>query len=122
MSSLALYQSLIPAHSAVDSAVVSAYLDIAVEQHTSSAWGAVYAQAMVWFTAHLIETTPGTGAGANVAGQVGAITQQRDGDLSRSYASAARGDADDWLRATVYGQNYLRLRHSRAARGPWVAR
>lgn len=125
MSTLALYRELVPEHSAVLDGTVSVWLALAVQRHTASAWGAKYNAAMVWWAAHGIQTTPGTGApGAPPAGAAGPIVNQRDGDLSRTYATPSSGAAtpgsDADYRRTTYGQRYLDARDSRADSGPFV--
>lgn len=121
---LANYRILIPAHSAVGNDTVNAWLGIAIRKHSASAWGAVYGEAMLMWTAHFVDRTPGASAGAGSGAATGALTGQRDGDLSRTYASPAFGGggsaADVDLATTSYGQAYLDLRNSRAATSPFV--
>jgi len=113
MSSLARYRTIVPAHAAVADDVVLVELGLAAAEHNATLWGHLYTDAMCWFAAHHIE--------ASSQASTGAIVQQRDGDLSRTHASTARGDADDWLRTTAYGQRYLRLRGGSSAGQPrWV--
>jgi len=117
-ASLDRYRVIVPAHSAVADAVVEAELAMAAAQHNVSIWGDLYVDAMCWLAAHHVQLFHVASAAS--AG-LGAVTQQRDGDLSRSYASSAQGDEDDWLRTTGYGQRYLRCRRSTAAGTPrWV--
>lgn len=120
MSSLALYRELVPGHSAVDDDLVTTMLALAARRHTATAWGDLYPEAMVWFAAHRVERLPGSGASGGSAAEVGTITSQSDGDLSRSYAApVSTGSAlDDELSSTRYGQFYLDLRRTRAASGP----
>jgi hypothetical protein len=130
MSSLALYQALIPDHAAVDPAVIEAYLVLAAQRHDASRWGpAVYPTAMVWYAAHLIETTPGSGApGAPSSGAVqGPLISQKDGDLSRTYAAPAASSGSGeggtaWLTLTAYGQRYLDLLNTRESSLPRFVR
>lgn len=120
--SLDLYRSLVPEHSAVLDATIETWLGVAVRRHTAAAWGAAYGDAMVAWAAHRIQRTPGSGApGTGSSTEVGAIASQRDGDLSRSYAtpaSTAMTPSDAELQTTRYGQDYLAMRDSRAASGP----
>lgn len=120
MTDLELYRLLIPGHAVVLNDTVLAYIAAAKRRHLESAWGAVYQDAMVWYAAHLIETTPGTGAGSGDAGVVGPVISQKDGDLSRTYAAPASsgGSSSGSLGTTTYGQEYLNLRNSRAATAP----
>lgn len=113
--SLALYRSLVPAHSSISDDTVEAYLALSAQEHTASVWGNVYAQAMVWHAAHVIERTPGLGSAS--ADAPGLVTSKRAGDLAVTYG-APPGAADDELATTTYGQRYLALRRSRAACAP----
>lgn len=127
MSSVALYRTLIPdaEHAALDDAVVSTYLDLAARRHSAAAFGTVYPEAMVYYAAHCIQRTPGLIAGGSGADEVGPVTSQKDGDLSRTYgttgggsgATGAVGDGD--LGLTAYGLRYLELRGSRASSAPF---
>lgn len=119
-ASLDLYRALVPAHSSVADDTVETYLELATRRHTAGAWGAVYPEAMVWWAAHRIQRTPGLVSGSGGADEVGQITSQSDGDLSRSYAAQATtgNTGDDELASTRYGQAYLDLRRTRAASGP----
>jgi hypothetical protein len=119
--SLALYRSLVPAHSSVVDGTVEVWLELAARRHTATAWGAVYPEAMVWWAAHQIERLPGSGASGGGASEVGVVTSQSDGDLSRTYAVPSEATAsgpDAALNSTRYGQLYLELRNSRAASAP----
>lgn len=123
MSTLELYRELIPEHSAVLDAVVSRWLAFAIRRHDAESFGAVYADAMVFYAAHRVQRQPGSGApGAPPAGAVGALVSQRDGDLSRTYAApggnVATTGSDAELQTTQYGLWYLDCRDSRAAAGP----
>lgn len=116
-SSLDLYRTLVPAHSAVSDDFVETMLELATRRHTASAWGQVYPEAMVWWAAHRVQCTPGSGAGGSTADAVGPVVSQSDGDLSRTYAQPASdsaASAED-LTSTRYGQAYLDLRRTRAA-------
>ena len=123
MSSLALYRALVPGHAAVLDATVETWLELAARRHSAAAFGTVYAEAMVWWAAHFVELTPGTGAGSSSGSTVGQILSQKDGDLSVTYAnttsSGGSGGTGD-LTTTRYGQLYLDLRNSRAAMAPGV--
>lgn len=119
MSTLERYRVMVPAHAAVADAVVLLELELAVADHTASAWGTRFDDGMVWAAAHSVELSPAVQGGAQVTGP---LTSQRDGDLSRTYASLARSDDDDWWRLTWYGQRYLDTRSKLAAVGPrWVS-
>ena len=136
MSSLALYRTMVPAHVDVGDAVVETFLGLSAQQHSSSAWGAVYAQAMVWHAAHTIETTPGlvpssssTGAGTSSAQTRGPLVSQRDCDLAMTFANpnqssggtSGQSAEDQRLASTAYGTHYLQLRRGRAVRAGFHA-
>lgn len=128
-ATLELYRELIPEHSAVDSNVILAKLSLASRRHSLVALGDVAGEALVYYAAHMVQLTPGSGApGAPSSGNTqGPLTSQRDGDLSRTYASPANtlsgtplgGDA--WWMLTTYGVLYLNLLRSRAEVAPFVA-
>jgi Protein of unknown function (DUF4054) len=121
VTSLELYRILVPAHSAVLEDTINVWLELAAKRHNYADWGPIYAEAMVLWAAHGIETSPGSGGGSGGAGVVGPIISQKDGDLSRTYAyssSSGGSSADSRLATTTYGQMYLDLRNSRAAIGP----
>lgn len=129
MTSLELYRVLVPDHAVVLDGVIEAYLQLAAQRHTADRWGDAYVTAMIWYAAHLVETTPGSGApGAPTSGQVqGPLISQKDGDLSRTYAEPASASAgatgdDAWLLLTTYGQRYLEIRSTRAAAAPTFVR
>ncbi len=131
MSSLSLYRQRIPAHASVPDATVEDWLEQATLAHTASAWGDRYASAMIWWAAHHIERLPKSKApNVSTAEEVGAIVSQSHGqsdgagkssDLSRSYAAPTGGTHEElFFRTTRYGEMYLSIRHTRAARAPFV--
>lgn len=128
MSSLALYRALIQGHDPllVVDATVNTWLALAAKRHSATAFGAVFPEAMVFWAAHKIETTPGTGAGGSgSSGATGPVLSKKDGDLAISYGAAGAGSSvvsgsdADYLR-TTYGFAYLDLRNSRSAVAPGV--
>jgi len=124
MTSLELYRALVPGHAAVIDGTVSVHLELAAKRHRASAFGSVYAEAMVYWAAHSIQRTPGLVSGGGGADEVGNITSQSDGDLSRSYGAAGgtgtvSGSDADYL-TTRYGARYLDLRNSRSAVAPGI--
>lgn len=129
-ASLTLYRRYVPAHASVSPETVELWLEEAASALGSGAWGTRFAQACVWWAAHHIERLPKSGAPnistAEEAGQVSAQSySQSDGakssDLSRSYATASSGSAEEqFFRTTRYGEFYLALRHSRLARAPFA--
>lgn len=128
-ASLELYLQLVPEHSAVDPNLILAKLAQASRRHSLDALGDVAGEALVYYAAHLVQLQPGSGApGAPSSGNAqGPLISQRDGDLSRTYASPATsssggaGGADAWWLLTSYGALYLDLIRSRAEVAPFVA-
>jgi hypothetical protein len=126
-TSLQLYRDLVPAHAAVDEAVVLRWLGVAARRHSPGFFGDLFAEAMVWWAASAIESMPGTGIGSDEAsGAQGPLTSQRDGDLARTWAAPARStitssnSGDEDLLATVYGRLFLNIRDTRAGNLPDV--
>ena len=114
-----LYRSLIPAHATIPPATISAFMGIASAQHSPAAFGAQFLAAMVYYTAHMIEKTPGLGS--SLSTEVATVTGQTDGDVSRQYTAPTFQDFDArsrWLSTTVYGQQYLAIRAGLAATKP----
>lgn len=115
MATLAYYRTRVPAHAAVDNAVVEAELASAIRRLDASAWGDSYSDGVVWLAAHNVETLPGVGSTTGVR----AVTMQRDGDLQVQYAGA--GQVGDPLERTAYGIRFLDLRRELAAGAPFFA-
>lgn len=110
-----LYRSLVPAHVGVPSAVVTTFLGLAVEEHTAAAWGAAYAQAMVWHAAAQIEPDVVAGAypipSADGSGDICAPSGPPKDAAGNPVAIPAPEDTRYWKR-------YLELRVKRAAGAP----
>jgi hypothetical protein len=97
---LDLYRDLVAEHFRVPDDVVESYLTLAARRHTAAAFGVVYAEAMVWWSADQIEQ-------GRIAG---AITV--DPDMG--------GDGDPQAPPKLVGQTrferlYNELRDTRAA-------
>lgn len=128
MSTRALYRRLVPGHAAVENELIDEFLALTISEHAGvCVFGGVYPQAMIWYTAHVIERLPDSGASGQTAQEAGAVTSQSDtnGDssLSRGYAAPTARDPDEAeLSTTVYGQRYLALRRSRKATLPFLVR
>ena len=125
--SVALLDELAPELAGETTARKETFLAIAAQAHTASQWGAVFTTAMTWFAAHLMTFSPGDGSGFGGGGSGGGgpISSKKAGPLSISFGSVASVTAggvtsgDAGLLSTVYGQNYLMLRGSRAAVTPF---
>lgn len=128
MSTLALYQELIPDHASVSTTLIQAKLDLAIKVHTTRVvLGDPYDEMMVYYAAHCVQTTPGAvpGAAGN-AGTVGPVTSLKARELQISYGSIGGGASnesgdDAWLRTTTYGNMYLDIRNRRSVTAPTVA-
>lgn len=118
---LALYRARIPAHAAVLDAVVETHLDDAIEAHTASGWGERYDVAMVYYAAHNIERTPGSGANTLTANTAGALSSSNGQGLNSSFQTHSTKSGEDFdLRTTKYGQRYLEIRNTRAFTAPFA--
>lgn len=109
-------------------AMATTYAEFAIQSHDATRWGAVYAQAMMFYTAHMLTLMPGTASSASssasgpVKSKKAGGTQIEYADTASSVASTVKMSADDiWLLETAYGKVYLRLRNSRQAAAPMLA-
>lgn len=120
MTSLELFRAIAPELEAETADRVGTFLTLAATRLTSSAWGAVYAEAVVLLAAHMITLSPA--AGTAEPGVSGAITSRTAGDLSVTYAASTSSApwSDAWYARTTYGQQFVALRNTRAAGGPRV--
>ena len=100
---------------------LASFLAKAERAHSIAPWGAVYADAMAYYAAHLLTRQKETAAASSAAAEsAGGVTSRSAGDLAEGYGDASAGgttvpDADVDLRTTRYGLAYLRLRGSRVA-------
>jgi hypothetical protein len=127
MATRALYRRIVPAHAGVANELVDEFLALTISELAGTCvYGNAYPQAVIWYTAHVLERLPGSGApGGQTAQEVGAVTSQSDtqAELSRSYAAPTARDPDEAeLQTTSYGQRYLALRRSRKATLPFLVR
>ena len=124
MTSLELFRALILAMpiGVVSDAIVEQFLTTTSSRLDATAFGSKFAEASVWYAAHLLfksGTLALPGATVTVAGTV---TSLKTGDESIGLAapgatsSATLADAD--LTSTHYGQQFLALRNTRADSAP----
>jgi len=107
-----------PQFAGEDDAIATA-LELASTAHNATFWGAVFAQAMAAYAAHLLilrqREIDAAAAGSFAA--PGPVVSQRAGDLGIGYGAPSVGagaaSSDDALRTTTAGREYLRLRSSR---------
>ena len=104
---------MIPAHAAVSNTLVETQLTLAAQAHTASAWGAVYAQAMVYYAAAAIE--PQVAAG--VIGQGAGVPCPPPPPPGTEPVKPTVREP-----STVYWERYLQLRSSRIATAPTQVR
>ena len=100
MTAIEYFRLLAPEYSATLDATVNQWLSVADLQAAETCFTddrAAMAQAL--YAAHLLALSEG-GAG-------GAIVSEREGDLSRTYATIKGGDTV--LGSTPYGQQYIEL-------------
>jgi hypothetical protein len=109
----AYIKNLFPEFSSVDAARIAAFIGIAQVSMNAGVWGTAYDAGLAYLTAHLLKKS---GPGGGVQGgnsTAGPLTQERVGELSRSYGSVDLGSmsqGDALLASTAYGIEYLRLR------------
>ncbi len=109
----AYIQMLFPEFAAVDPSRITAFLGIAQTSMNVAVWGNAYDPGLAYLTAHLLKKSgPGGGVQGGTS-TAGPLTQERVGELSRSYGAVDLGSAsaaDALLATTSYGMEYLRLR------------
>jgi hypothetical protein len=113
MVDAAYIQMLFPEFSAVDPSRISAFIGIAQTSLSANVWGTAYDAGLAYLTAHLLKKSGPGGGVQGGSSTAGAITQERVGELSRSYGTVDLGPtsaADALLTTTSYGVEYLRLR------------
>ena len=96
---------------------LTTFVTMAITAHRKSSWGAVYYDAMAFWTLHRIAMAIREAGGAT--GIAGPVQSQKTGDVSVSYAASAMmagaGPLDGDLPQTSWGRQYLLWRKSRAA-------
>lgn len=109
-TSLERYRALVPAHAGVPDATVSAWLEAAARAHSASAFGAVFADAMVCWAAAMIDVDVASGAipllgsGGDICGPLLPV----EGDTKKPTRPE---DSPYW-------QRYLGYVRSRSSTGP----
>lgn len=120
MSSLTEYRARVPAHDGVDDTLIEQALEDAVARHSAAAFGDNYVQAMIWWAAHRIELTPGSGAPGQGCPGTGVCTTGPVGSRSARKAAAAckASPPPPGGTLTVYWQWYQDILRTRAVRAP----
>ena len=103
MTPLEYFRLLAPEFASVADATVNVWLTVAgnmvdtgcLETEVSNMALALYAAHMLWVTQNQ----------ASGSGGVGAVIEEKEGDLQRKYGSMK--DSDSWLGQSPYGQQYM---------------
>jgi hypothetical protein len=98
MIALEYFRMFAPAFSSTSDQTVLAWLSIATEMVAADC---ATDKAVAPYAAHLMQVTASAGE------SVGAVTAEKEGDLSRSYGELR--NSEDWLGTTSYGQLFLEL-------------
>lgn len=94
------------------------FLEMAATRLTASAWGNVYVQAVALLAAHMLEMAPSSSGGGAAGAASGPVASKSAGDQSIAYGSLAgapTSTADEALKQTTYGREFIALRDTRAA-------
>lgn len=117
MSSVALFQQLVTEFASLDTDEIEDYLELAADSHTASRFGSRYAEAMVWYAAHMkkldADAVIDAAAGSSAAGPV---TSRKTGDNAETYANlagSASTEARQFFFQTTYGRKYYRIVRTR---------
>lgn len=116
MTQLELFRKIAPELDTLDDEEVNDVLCFIGDIVSKKQFGKVYDRAVALLTAHqltlqnIIRNDENGGAATSIT--AGAVTSEREGDLQRSYGgvSSSSNAADDLLKKTVYGLQYLALR------------
>ena len=101
-----LIKTYFPEFASLDDAFIQLYIDSASLSVNVNRWGNKSEWGIAYLTAHLLTLL---NRGGN--GQSGPVTQEKVGDLSRTYAPTSAISNSDYA-STSYGQEFLRLRKS----------
>jgi hypothetical protein len=106
-------KALFPEFSGVDNTRITAFIGIAKTSMSEVVWGEAYDSGLAYLTAHLLKKSGPGGGVQGGSSTAGPLTQERVGELSRSYGTVDSGSisqGDALLTSTSYGVEYLRLR------------
>ena len=117
MTQLELFRKIAPELDTFDDEEVNDVLCFIGDTVSKKQFGKVYDRAVALLAAHqltlqnIIRNDENGGAATSIT--AGAITSEREGDLQRSYGGhtswSSGSSADDLLKKTVYGLQYLTL-------------
>jgi len=110
MDALATFRALAPEFAAKTDEEVNTMIEIA-KPHVTVRFGSFYEQALAYYAAHLfamlgLVSTAGSTGAAVVSGDV---INEKEGDLSRSYAQYSTGKRPNQLDRTYYGKEFKAL-------------
>lgn len=123
---LATFRILFPEFDTVADAVVTLYLDDALDHLDAGAWGRCYGKAVLNYAAHELSLSLAreasavvTGDGGVVVPQTGQLVSGSEEGISFAFAqsSAPKTLTQEWLSQTPYGQAYLALQRQCLSRG-----
>ena len=122
---LATFRILFPEFASVADEVVQFYLDEALEELDSGAWGRCYAKAVLNYAAHELALAQARTASASnqngsvVVPQTGKLQSGSEEGISFSFEASTvnKSASGEWLAQTPYGQAFLALQRQCLDRG-----
>ncbi len=96
-----LFKTLCPEFATTPGSTLTLVSAEAVKEMNEDVWGDQADKGLVYLTAHMLKMAQRGSGGA------GAVTQEKVGDLARSYAAPKEGG--NAYEQTVYGREYQRL-------------
>lgn len=124
VADLANFRLLFPEFDPVSDTEVQFYIDLSLEELSTTYWGDCYDRAALYLAAHQLALSQNRRSNVSIdpdgfvetSSGAGAITQASAGGLSASYSPSlsdtSGSDRDSWLNKTEYGQNYLALKRT----------
>lgn len=123
---LATFRILFPEFDTVADALVTLYLDDALDHLDSGSWGRCYGKAVLNYAAHDLSLSLAreasavvTGDGGVVVPQTGQLVSGSEEGISFAFAqsSTPKTLTQEWLNQTPYGQAYMALQRQCLDRG-----
>jgi len=117
---ISVFRLTIPAMADVTDEELTSDIEIYRDYVSEKRFKKLFPKALAYFIAHMRTLNTmiavAVGGGGNAGDEhltAGALTSEREGDLSRGYGSNSKGDtsnSDELLKKTLYGQMFLQLR------------
>lgn len=114
------FRLTIPAMADVTDEELTSDIEVYRDYVSEKRFGKLFPKALSYFIAHMrtlntmiADAVDGGGNAGDEHLTAGALTSEREGDLSRGYGSNSNGDtsnSDELLKKTLYGQLFLQLR------------